>query len=87
MILIRLDAQNKVINQGSPALSAEAIIDGGWIDVTNHPDGPNFMGRTQLPNGSFTPFIPTPPTKREALMLKPSGQWNIKDIADWLKNQ
>lgn len=82
MILIRLNADNKVTAQWNQE-DDQAHPEENLLDVTNHPDGPNFMGRTQLPNGSFTPFISPPKTRREE--LKEKQNWTVADRNEAIK--
>ena len=65
IILIKLDSNNKVITQWEQEHD-QAHPETGLMDVTNHPDGPKFMGR-QLSDGSFTPYSEPPKSRREEL--------------------
>lgn len=70
-ILVRLDV-NKKVNAQWRIEDDQDEPEPNLINLTNHPDGPNFMGRTQLPDGSFTPEIIPPKTRRQNLKEKPN---------------
>jgi len=47
------------------------------IDVTDHPDGPKFMGRDRAADGSFGPLPIKVKSKRE--LLKEKQNWTVAD--------
>jgi len=73
MIRLEFDSNNKVIAQRNDAQVKKLDA---WPEYTDHPDGPDFMGRTLLPNGSFTPPIPVVKSRREELK-------EIRDQRPW----
>ena len=68
MILVQFDANRKVVAQRNDDQLGDELPE--WTDLTNHPDGPSFQGRTQLPNGSFTPVVTIPKSRRQELKEK-----------------
>ena len=76
MILVKLDNLKKVITQWEQEEDQDHP-EPNLIDVSNHPDGPKFMGRTQLSDGSFTPLPLPPKTRRQE--LKDKATWTVAD--------
>jgi hypothetical protein len=79
MILIQLDGTTVIAQRNDKAIAS----DEGWIDVSKHPDGPDFMGRTQLADGSFAPIVPAAKSRREILKVK--ATWTVEDRDEALK--
>ncbi len=68
--LVRLDRNRKVNAQWETDHDPEP----GLMDVTNHPDGPNFLDRTHdLDTDTFSDVVVPAPTRRQEL----------KEITTW----
>ena len=80
MILVRLNADKRVTAQWKQEAD-QAPPEDNLLDVTTHPDGPKFMGRTQLANGFFGPAPVRPLSRREVLKDKPNWTQNERDEA------
>jgi len=80
--LIRLDGNEKVTGQWTQQAD-QAHPEPGLIDVTGHLDGPRFMFRTRLPDGSFTVLPVRSKTRREELKeVKETRAWTTAELQD-----
>jgi len=75
IILVQFDENRKVIAQRR---DRDVILE-EWTDLSDHPDGPNFMGRIyDEGTDTFGPPQPLPPKTRR-LLLKEKKTWTVAD--------